>query len=54
MTNVEPRKRLDGHVPRTGRKRDTKKPEGKRLLGRLRRRWEGTSITYTKKTRYRT
>jgi hypothetical protein len=53
MTTVEPRKRLDGHVPRTGEKRDIKKPEGNRLLGRPRRRWVCTNITCIKKTRYR-
>jgi hypothetical protein len=34
-------------------KRDTRKPEGKRLLGRPRCIWECTSIMYIKKTRYR-
>lgn len=34
-------------------KRDKRKPEGKRLLGRPRCRWEGTSIMYSKETLYR-
>jgi len=53
LTNVETRKRLAGHVPGTDEKRDARKPERKRSLGRPRSRWEGISIMYIKKTRYR-
>jgi len=49
LTNGKPRKRLAGHVPPTGEKRDARKPEGNRVLGRPRLRREGTIIMYTKK-----
>jgi len=51
LANIEQRKRLAGQVARTGEKRDARKREGNRILGRPRHRLEGTIIIYIKKKR---